>query len=255
MDEEVLNPSERTVAPKSPESASRPTRNADPTIHRAGMDPAVHDPGMARSLEAAPTEPMDLAMNPGETAAEPLPRDRNHRRPITNHAGRADWRRHDAAGRRGCGGGGGGGRESSSAIHGRRSFPADQAPCARRHRAGVGGAGLRASARRGAQGHPAEVRRACRSAWRVSSSRPRSRANWSTRESYRCTVWAAMRTDGRTMRCGLSAARAYRPRSSDFTRPAGRRPNRRASAVDVGRRVPAVARQLPRRLRHDRLRP
>ena len=194
-----------------------------PAWTRRFTTPAWPDP------RGGTTEPMDLAMNPGETAAEPLPRDRNHRRPPhQNHAGRADWRRHDAAGRRGCGGGGGGSRESSSAIHGRRSFLPIKFHA-------HGGIGLVWVAR------DCELRR--NMALKVIQPKYAERADQHARFFLEAEITGKLRAPGivPVYSLGRNAdgrpyyamrfiqARAYRPRSSDFTRPAGRRPNRRAS--------------------------
>jgi serine/threonine-protein kinase len=72
MDEEVLNPPERSVLRQSPEAACHPDKTMRSPEQLPGLDPAIHDPMMAKSLESAATEPMEPAQKPGETAVEPV---------------------------------------------------------------------------------------------------------------------------------------------------------------------------------------
>ncbi len=72
MDDEVLHPPARDVVGQAPEAGSSRDRTAAPPQHRSGLDPVIHDPRMAKSVEEAPTEPMESASAAGETAVEPV---------------------------------------------------------------------------------------------------------------------------------------------------------------------------------------
>ena len=125
-------------------------------------------------------------------------------------------------------------------------------------RAGSGRSGwpaTRAAARGRPQGDPGPVTPTRGPAGAVPARGRDHRAARAPRDRPGLRPGPRRRRPARTTRCGSSAARASRRRSSSSTRGAGERTPAAAADVDVGRRVPAAARPVPRRLRRDRLRP